>query len=191
MSISISQSTGPVTEAGKQCSSLNATTHGLFTQPSNFDEKRRKQYADLLATYTADLRPKGAVEIGLVRTIADTQFRLDHCRRIENSLVHEDRNDPHKMVDSLNRLSLYAQRLARTLHATLKEFRKEQAARLEREAAEMKAVAKPAPTTEFVFSTLEMPAPAPPQSSTVDDPTPLPDLENPPGRYENPSKMAN
>jgi hypothetical protein len=145
------RSTGPVTPEGKRRSSLNALRHGLTSQTVVLPEDDLAAYQEHCAQFHAELKPQGLLETKAVQTIADTYWRLDRIRAMENNLFslgfHElsgelSTDDPAihcalvqaKSLDSrgdlLARLSLYEQRLNRTLtlaKAELKQLQQERA----------------------------------------------------------------
>jgi hypothetical protein len=145
------RSTGPVTAEGKRRSSLNALRHGLTGQTVVLPEDDLAVYQRHCAQFHAELKPQGLLETKAVQTIADTYWRLDRIRAMENNLFslgfHEQTNavasdDPaihcalaqakalDERGDLLTRLSLYEQRLNRTLaqaKAELKQLQQERA----------------------------------------------------------------
>jgi len=146
-----SHSTGPVTAEGKRRACLNALRHGLTGQTVVLPEEDMAAYQKHCAQFHAELNPKGLLETKAVQTIADTYWRLDRIRAMENNLFslgfHELSNeiaaeDPaiHCALaqaksldvhgDILAKLSLYEQRLNRTLEkakAELKQLQQERA----------------------------------------------------------------
>jgi hypothetical protein len=144
-------STGPVTPEGKRRASLNALRHGLTGQTVVLPEDDLAAYQKHCAQFHADLKPQGLLEIKAVPTIADTHWRLDRIRAMENNLFSLgfqelsgglSTDDPAihcalaqaKSLDGrgdlLARLSLYEQRLNRTLtlaKAELKQLQEERA----------------------------------------------------------------
>ena len=173
-------STGPRTAEGKQHSAMNAVRHGLTSAAAFLPNEDPQAYQEFCRELIDDLRPKGALELQLARAMADTQWRLNRCRSIEQVLLaaEPDRgNEPDAIarfqrdqVESLNKFSMYEQRLTRNFQATLKQFRELQAGRLHREEQDLQAAAKilkhcqskqipydPA-ADGFVFSTAEIEA---------------------------------
>ena len=145
------RSTGPVTPEGKRRSSLNGLRHGLTGHTVVLPEDDLAAYQEHCAQFQAELKPHGLLETKAVQTIADTYWRLDRIRAMENnlfSLGFEEQSgdlatDPAihcalaqaKALDSrgdlLARLSLYEQRLNRTLEkakAELKQLQQERQA---------------------------------------------------------------
>src|SRR5258708_19786212 len=142
-------STGPVTAPGKRRASLNALRHGLTGQTVVLPTDDLAAYRESCRQFHTELKPVGLLETKAVQTIADTHWRLDRIRAMENNLfslgfeeqsTHIPVDDPAihcalaqaKAVESnaevLVRLSLYEQRLNRTLvqaKAELKQLQQE------------------------------------------------------------------
>ena len=206
-----SKSTGPRTEEGKRKSALNATRHGLTARTVVMPYEDMEAYHTFCKELFEDLAPETPLERQYAQTFCDTQWRLNRARSIEDSMyalghfeaagqietghpqVHAAltaarvfRDDSKSFVN----LSLYEQRLQRTLDKSLKQLQTLQAerkARLEVAASEEKAAsvqngaareetetepatepqnAAPTPNSEqFVFSTAEIEAETAPQSS--------------------------
>jgi hypothetical protein len=79
-------STGPRTAEGKRRSSLNALRHGLTGQTVVLPEDDLAAYQKHCAQFHAELKPQGLLETKAVQTIADTYWRLDRIRAMENNL---------------------------------------------------------------------------------------------------------
>jgi hypothetical protein len=130
------RSTGPASVEGKQRASLNALRHGLTGQTVVLPSDDLAAYQESCRQFHAELKPVGLLETKAVQTIADTHWRLDRIRAMENNLFslgfHEhspqiSNDDPaihcalaqakavEAHADVLVRLSLYEQRLNRTL----------------------------------------------------------------------------
>jgi hypothetical protein len=144
-------STGPTTPEGKRRASLNALRHGLTGQTVVLPEDDLAAYQNSCAQFHAELKPQGLLETKTVQTIADTYWRLDRIRAMENNLfalaVQEQPGElgaPDVTIhcalaqaksldgrgDLFTRLSLYEQRLTRTLtlaKAELKQLQQERA----------------------------------------------------------------
>jgi hypothetical protein len=144
------RSTGPVTKEGKARAALNAIRHGLTGQTVVLPEDDLAAYRASCAQFFDELKPEGLLESRAVQTIADTHWRLDRIRAMENNLFslgfqehsRDFASDPAidcalaqaKSLDSradlLVRISLYEQRLNRTLaraYAELKQLQQERA----------------------------------------------------------------
>ena len=55
-------STGPVTEAGKERSSRNATKNGLFSTHDRILESEAEEYAHTFVSLMSELSPDGVLE---------------------------------------------------------------------------------------------------------------------------------
>jgi len=129
-------STGPVTTEGKRRASLNAVRHGLTGQTVVLPSDDLAAYQETCRQFHAELKPSGLHETEAVQTIADTHWRLHRIRAMENNLFSLGFQDHSASVatedpvinsalaqakavqanaDVLVRLSLYEQRLNRTL----------------------------------------------------------------------------
>jgi len=143
-------STGPVTTEGKRRASLNAVRHGLTGQTVVLPSDDLSAYQESCRQFHDELKPLGLLEIKAVQTIADTHWRLDRIRAMENnlfSLGFQEQSDSvpsedpaiHSALaqakavqvnaDVLVRLSLYEQRLNRTLAQAKADLRDLQEAR--------------------------------------------------------------
>jgi len=142
-------STGPVTIEGKRRASLNAMRHELTGQTVVLPSDDLAAYRETCRQFHDELKPVGLIETRAVQAIADTHWRLDRIRAMENNLFalgFEEHSasiltgDPainsalaqakavQANADVLVRLSLYEQRLTRTLvqaEAKLKELQEE------------------------------------------------------------------
>jgi hypothetical protein len=180
-------STGPVTELGKQKSSLNALRHGLTSQLVVLPSEDLETYKTHMRNCTAEYKPKTFTETHLVQILADTLWRLNRVAALETNLltvsVIESTTCPmeeapedvqfaltmaaalEKTTKALNNLSLHSQRLHRQLDKTLKTLRELQATRKAAEKAEaaQPAVNKPAPADGFVFTPPQTQPAAPPK----------------------------
>jgi hypothetical protein len=159
-----SHSRGPVTIEGKRRVSLNALRHGLTGQTVVLPSEDLAAYQKHCAEFHTELKPQGLLESKCVQTIADTYWRLDRIRAMENSLFglvtsQEEEMSPDPLIhcalaqaksleqhsDLLIRLSLYEHRLNRTLEkgkAELKELQKQRAEAHEKALIEAANIAK-------------------------------------------------
>ena len=145
-------STGPATPDGKRRASLNALRHGLTGQTVVLPSDDLAAYQVSCAEFFTEFKPEGLLERRLVQTIADTYWRLDRIRTMENNLFslgfHEQSaeiavDDPRiacalaqaksldQRADLLTRLSLYEQRLNRTLAQAIADLKQLQQDRAE------------------------------------------------------------
>lgn len=135
-------STGPRTAEGKLHSSQNAISHGLTAAAALLPDEDVDAYHRFCHRMVEDLRPEGMLEEQLAKTVADAQWRLNRCRSLERKISVAEHDDPLKLVEALNKFSLYEHRLTRKFQTTLKQFHYIQASRRERERAEFDAAAK-------------------------------------------------
>jgi hypothetical protein len=144
-------STGPRTPEGKRRSCLNAVRHGLTGLTVVLPTDDLAAYRAFVAEFHETLQPVGLLERAAAQTIADTHWRLHRIRTMENNLfanafsefsgqllvqdqaIHSALAQAKALevhADVLTKLSLYEQRLTRTLDkahadlARLQEIRK-------------------------------------------------------------------
>jgi hypothetical protein len=150
------KSTGPRTEQGKSISRLNARREGFTGQIVILDAEDRPHFEKFQSALIADLQPKTTLELSLAHGIAWDTWRLNHLRAIETNLyalgaenpaatARYETGDPRlrsalanaatflQQSSHFDRLSLYEQRLTRTLHKNLATLRDIQAGRRRRE----------------------------------------------------------
>lgn len=72
--------TGPVTEAGKLRSSMNARKHDFFTRIAALPDEEQSEFHALLADFAAEHQPATPTERRYVREMADAEFRLNRVR---------------------------------------------------------------------------------------------------------------
>ncbi len=180
-------STGPKTEEGKRRSSLNARRHNLTGQVTAMTPEDRAAHDAFAAGILKSLAPEGELELALAQSIATGFWRLNRATAIEDNIfalglsLHADDNIDHPELQaafaaaktftaegkSIELLTLYEQRLNRTLQKNLAVLQTLQSARKEaarKEAApkadaakpaqvhEMKAAAESGNASGFVFS---------------------------------------
>ncbi len=114
-------STGPVTETGKQTSSLNATTHGLTAMKPYLPTEER-DHATYAAARLRCLNPQTETERDLADTVIDIEWRLKRIPSLEARLFESEDDDPHKVIRSLDVLSRHELRLRKHLQKTLVEL---------------------------------------------------------------------
>ena len=145
-----SHSTGPRTHEGKQRSAMNATRHGLTGRTIVMPYEDMEAYHIFCKELLESLAPETPVERQYAQAFCDTQWRLNRARSIEDamlSLGHFEQagrietNHPqvHAALTaarvfrddskSFVNLSLYEQRLNRTLEKSLKQLHTLQAER--------------------------------------------------------------
>ena len=143
-------STGPRTEAGKNIVRHNAKRDGITGQITTLSASDRPFFENLRTEFIRDLAPKTTMELKLASSIAWDTWRLDLLRVTEMSLYTIGAEHPANAVDcddpeiraamvnartfcqqsaKLALLSLYEQRLNRSLHKNLATLRVLQADR--------------------------------------------------------------
>ncbi len=80
------KSTGPRTESGRRASSLNAYRHGLTGQNFVMTAEEAEAHERYTASMLQDLKPVGAMEETLARSIADSHWRINRAVIIENNI---------------------------------------------------------------------------------------------------------
>jgi hypothetical protein len=140
---------------------LAGRRHGLTGQTVVLPEDDLAAHQKHCAQFHAELKPKGLLETEAVQTIADTYWRLDRIRPMENNLFSLGfREQPEELAtdpaihfalaqakaldgrgDLLVRLSLYEQRLNRTLVLAKAELKQLQQERVEAEKEALRAAA--------------------------------------------------
>src|SRR5215210_157560 len=79
-------STGPITEAGKQHSRCNALRHGLTAETVISTLEDAEDYRAFEASFTADYEAQSAVERELVLRLASLLWRLRRATTMETGL---------------------------------------------------------------------------------------------------------
>jgi len=187
------KSTGPITEAGRNICRTNAIQHGL----SGHTILRTPQDDAAWQTYSArlmpDLAPANAIEHDFAERIVYDSWRIHRASAIEanlyaladpafdtgNAAQDDALNDAHTFLvndRTINLMSLYQQRLQRSVHKDLEMLRKMQK---ERRAEALKPAPKPAlqliekPASQPVIGSVCPPPPAdpaPPPVNASNDP---------------------
>src|ERR1035437_1518119 len=124
-------STGPITEAGKQRSSLNALRHGLTGQIVVMPTEDLEAYQCHLLSFTEEYQPQGATEAHLTQALADASWRLNRVAALETNLLSlASIGDPladamaiaaslESQSKALANLSMHSQRLSRQFERTV------------------------------------------------------------------------
>jgi hypothetical protein len=180
------------TEAGKRPSRLNAYKHGLTGQIHLFTPEEHAAFDRHCQSIVQALAPVGTLEQGLAQSIAEDKWRLNRARALESGIFalgqmadESSEIDQPELSQSLSQartwledgkhiqlLSLYQQRIQRSVERNMAELR---TLRAERMAARQQAleeaillsqlakskgetydVAADFPSPEFVFSSAEM-----------------------------------
>jgi hypothetical protein len=150
---------GPVTDAGRKRSSMNALRHGLTGQVTTMTDEDRTAHEKFSNALIQDLAPKGAMETQLAQRIATDSWRLNRISAVEDNLftlgLHEHGgklNLEHEQIDAalttarvftmeskhLQLLTLYEQRLNRAIQKNLAMLQQLQASRKAVDEAAMK-----------------------------------------------------
>lgn len=156
-----SKSTGPNTESGKAAISQNALRHGLTAQIAVLPSEDRAAHEIFCHALIADLAPATGLELNLAQSVADDMWRLNRARALEKNIFAvglreaEADTDPDPDHDpamqialagartfmnhagKFGLLTLYEQRISRTMYKNLALLRQMQAERKELERQEM------------------------------------------------------
>jgi hypothetical protein len=216
------KSTGPRSEEGKKRSALNAMRHGLTGRTVVMPHEDMEAYKAFCNELFVDLAPETALERVYAQAFCDTQWRLNRARSIEDAMIAlghceaagEIRTE-HPQVHaaltagrvfrddskSFANLSLYEQRLQRTLDKSLLQLQTLQAARRRavaraeatsnsKKIQEEPSVAEQQPATEqFVCSTAAS-RPATAQPSEPPTLQTVPNFESGAGFLHEPISLA-
>jgi hypothetical protein len=183
------RSTGPRTKEGRKRSSLNALRHGLTGQVTVMTDEDRAAHQELSQALIQDLAPQGALEVQLAQRIATDTWRLNRASAIEDNLfalgLYQGAGQlcpGHEQIDAalttarvftvesknLELLTLYEQRLNRSIQKNLALLQSLQSARKAQRETELKEAASLLQIAEmrgveyqpskdgFVFSTSEI-----------------------------------
>jgi len=144
------KSTGPITESGRTRSRMNALQHGITRQVTIITDEARPAFIAYCSEIVADLAPETAHERRLAQSVAEDYWRLDRSRAAENNLFSLGHFEEAGNIDvdhaqihaaftqarvfreearTLQLLTLYEQRINRTLHKNLELLRELQAER--------------------------------------------------------------
>ncbi len=143
-------STGPRTDAGRKRSSMNALRHGITGQVTTMTDEDRAAHDKLSQALIQSLAPEGAMEVQLAQRIATDSWRLNRISAIEDNLFalglleHGGILDPtNTQIDAalttarvftmqskqLQLLTLYEQRINRSIQKNLALLQSLQATR--------------------------------------------------------------
>jgi hypothetical protein len=147
-----SPATGPRTPAGKRRASFNAFKHGLTSKVHVHTPEESEAFRAHCQAYLAELAPVGIQETDLVQAIAENRWRLKRARALENNIFAEGVNLHAGETESgdaeidnalaegktwieqarfLALITVYEQRINRSLEKDMAELRALQAARRE------------------------------------------------------------
>jgi hypothetical protein len=161
------RSSGPKTEAGRNRSRMNALRHGLTGQVTTMTDEDRAGHGALSQALIASLAPEGAMETQLAQRIATDSWRLNRASAIEDNLfalgfyehggqLLPDFEQPgHEQIDAalttarvftleskqLQLLTLYEQRINRSIQKNLAILQQLQATRKSAHEAAMQEAA--------------------------------------------------
>jgi len=135
-------STGPRTDAGKQRSSQNAITHGLFAQSVALAPEEEAQYQQLCQKFFDEYKPATATEAAMVQQLADTSWRLNRIPQLEDAILADPSLPAQEAIEQIARLGLYSSRLSRQFLNAVKQLREIQADRRQRERHELRQAAE-------------------------------------------------
>jgi hypothetical protein len=143
-------STGPKSEEGKRRSSLNARRHNLTGQVTAMTDEDRIAHDALAAALIKSMAPEGALELQLAQRIATDSWRLNRSSAIEENIfalglfdhsgdIVADHPEVHtaltaartftREAKSIGLLTLYEQRINRSLQKNLAVLQQLQATR--------------------------------------------------------------
>jgi hypothetical protein len=180
------KSTGPRTPEGKQTASLNALRHGLTGRVVVMPHEDLNAYYAFCKELIADLAPETPVERQYAQTFCDTQWRLNRARSIEDgilSLGHSENAgnieaghpEIHAALTAARvfrehskvfvNLSLYEQRLQRTLKESLRQLQELQANRIAERQLELDAAVAQRNLQKMKGETYEANAQSSPESA--------------------------
>jgi len=203
------KSSGPVSEAGKRMSRMNAYKHGLTGQLVLRTPEEQAAYLAYSARLMPDLAPGSNLEAVFAERIISDTWRLDRAAIIERTLFdlsnleHDaepvfDTGNPQQ-DDLLNHaaafqvkekaftsMSLYCARIQRAIHRDIDMLRKMQK---ERKAADLEAAKQPAKQPRPALHVIDKAAPQP-EIGSVCSTQPAGSVPPPPATQTNPKTMA-
>jgi hypothetical protein len=112
------RSHGPSTPEGKQRSSQNAISHGLFARCVVLDNESRPAFNTLLRQHEDRLQPVDGMELGMVEEMVSSHWRMRRAwametRMLENEIVPEPHAEPEAAADAeLDRMAAAFKSLA-------------------------------------------------------------------------------
>ena len=186
------KSTGPVTEAGKLNSRLNAVKHGLTGHTVLRTPEQDATYNTYRARLYPDLAPANAIELDFAERIIYDSWRIHRASAIESNLYalaeaafetgNPDQDDALNEAQafqlnerSINLISLYQQRLQRSVHRDLAMLRQMQKERAAKPASKPAAQVIDFPAPKSLIGSV---CPPPPEPSSPPPPEPVNDPEN-------------
>ncbi len=152
------KSQGPTTPQGRARSSMNALRHGLTARVVVLPSEDMAAYNAFSKEIVDSLDPQTPVERQFAQTVADNQWRINRIRSIEDGMLGMGHFEPAGDFDcpspeihsamtaarafrddskSFVNLSIYEQRLHRSMKESLRQLRELQTERRDREKTEM------------------------------------------------------
>jgi hypothetical protein len=152
------KSHGPTSQAGKARSKMNALRHGLTARVVVLPSEDMAAYQAFSKEIVDSLDPQTPVERQFAQTVADNQWRINRIRSIEDGMlgmghfeaagnfdcpsseIHSAMTAARAFRDdskSFVNLSIYEQRLHRSMKESLRQLKELQTERREREKTEM------------------------------------------------------
>jgi hypothetical protein len=126
-------STGPTSEIGKQIVSQNSVKHHLTGKGCPALPGEKDTFAEYVAEYLKTYAPVGVPEEDLVRSLADSNWRLRRVNSLERALLTRlETVEPEAFDDTLKELrrtALYGHRIQRTIEKTRAELKEMQSGR--------------------------------------------------------------
>ena len=145
------KSTGPRTEEGISKTRMNALRDGFTGQVITLSAEDLPIFEKFKSDLIKDLAPKTTMELSLANAIAWDTWRLNHLRAVEMNMYAIGSNDPDTVIDADDAqihtamsaamtfaresnkfalMSIYEQRMNRSLHKNLATLRDLQAERI-------------------------------------------------------------
>jgi hypothetical protein len=122
----------PITEGGKQASSLNSRTHGLLSKKVILAGESEDEFDAVLASFFDEYQPETATERDLIERMATARWRQKRVCEIRRPRYHEGEgyetqafvasrtlSDDSRVLEVLHR---YEARFERQFHAALTAF---------------------------------------------------------------------
>jgi hypothetical protein len=126
-------STGPTSEIGRKTVSANAVTHSFCSKVHTLLPGEEDPFAEHLQGYIQTYAPLGAPEEDLVRSLADSNWRLKKINALERTLLTRlETVEPEAFEDTLKELrrtATYGHRTQRTIEKTRAALRDMQSGR--------------------------------------------------------------
>jgi hypothetical protein len=144
------KSTGARTNEGKAITRMNAKRDGFTGQITTLSNDDRPVFEEFKANFIKDLQPKTTMELSLATSIAWDTWRLNHLRAVEMNMYALGNDDAETAVDcdepqvhtamadamtfaressKFALMSIYEQRMNRSIHKNLQTLRDLQAER--------------------------------------------------------------